>query len=68
MKILEITNSSGLSGGVFQMFELTKSLVEKGYDVTIACRPDSKVSERAKELGIKHVEFPLKADTDIKSL
>jgi glycosyltransferase involved in cell wall biosynthesis len=50
------------------MLELTKSLIKKGLDVTIGCRPTSKIKKKAVELGIKHVEFPLKKDSDIKSM
>lgn len=68
MKILEITNSGALSGGVFQMLELTKSLVKMGHDVTIACRPDSKIKKKAIKLNMKLIEFPLLRDIDIKSM
>ncbi len=68
LKILEISNSNSLSGGVFQMLELTKILAKKGYEVVIACRPESKLKQKALELGLKHVEFPLKRDTDIGSM
>jgi glycosyltransferase involved in cell wall biosynthesis len=68
MKILQITNSSSLSGGTFQMLELTKKLIKKGYDITIACRPESEIKKKAVELNIKHEEFPLENDMDVSSM
>ncbi len=68
MKILQITNSSTLSGGVFQMLELTKNLVRKGHDVTIACRAASQIKKIAVKEGIAHVEFAMRRDADIRTM
>lgn len=65
MKILQISEASTLSGGAFQMLELTMGMIKRGYDVSIACRPDSKIKQKTLEFKIKHIELPLSRDNDV---
>lgn len=58
-----MTNSSDIySGGEYFVLILSKYLKEKGYDVTVCCRSDNLLYEKAKEENIKlfDIDFPRK--------
>ncbi len=65
MRILQITDAMGWSGGTQQVLFLCKGLKDKGHDVLLACCRDSEIEKIAIEKGISLVNCPMRQDYDI---
>jgi glycosyltransferase involved in cell wall biosynthesis len=46
MHILQIVSGRGVNGAIIHCLELTKGLLRRGHQVTLACRPDSWIAEQ----------------------
>jgi glycosyltransferase involved in cell wall biosynthesis len=57
--ILHTESSLGWGGQEIRILEEAKGLTKRGYRVIIACQPESKISVKAKEVGLKVITLSM---------
>ncbi len=67
MKTLQVSEADGWTGGTAQLLALCEGLVQKGWQVTIACRPGSGLEAHARQRGLPTFPVALREDYDIFS-
>ena len=67
MKVLHVSESEAWSGGAAQLTALAKGLKDRGWGVAVACRPDGRMAQAARERGLRVVGVPLREDYDLPS-
>ena len=65
MRILEITDAKGWSGGAQQALFLSRGLKEKGHDVILACWNDSEIKKRAIDERIPVATVKMRQEYDV---
>ncbi len=68
LKILHTEWSDGMGGQEKRVLYECKGLLERGHSVTLVCRENSRIKEKAIELGIEVITLPLRKPYDIKSI
>lgn len=68
MRVLEITDSVGWSGGAQQTLFLCEGLNKKGHEVILACCKDSDIEKRAREKRIKIETLKMHQEYDIAAI
>lgn len=67
MKILQINSAKNWGGGEVYTINLCQKLIAKGYNVMLACRTGSDISQIASKKGITLLELPLTGAVDFRS-
>ena len=67
MRILQINSAKNWGGGEAHTHLVYKGLIKRGFDVTLACRPNSAIANVFAQEGHKTVHFGLKNALDIGS-
>ncbi|MFC1606912.1 glycosyltransferase [Candidatus Latescibacterota bacterium] len=67
LKILHVDTQMSWRGGERQALELIRRLNGQGVVNILACKPDSEISKKAEDAGIRVVHLPLKGEWDIYS-
>ncbi len=67
MRILQINSAKNWGGGEAHTHLVCKGLMKRGFDVTLACRPQSAIAKVFAQEGLKTVHFGLKNALDIGS-
>ena len=68
LKICQITNSGGWTGGINQMFLMSREFQKMGHKVTVVSPPKSILSEKIKPFSIPHYPVKMKADGDLPAM
>ncbi|NLY75114.1 MAG: glycosyltransferase, partial [Firmicutes bacterium] len=67
MKILQVNSAKNWGGGEVYTINLCQKLIDKGYEVALACRPGSAINQTALKNGITVLELPLTGAADFRS-
>ncbi|MDO5577048.1 MAG: glycosyltransferase family 4 protein, partial [Fibrobacter sp.] len=67
MKILQVNSAKNWGGGEAYTINLCWNLISEGQDVRLACRPNSAISQIAREKKIPVIEYPLSGAIDFLS-
>jgi len=65
VKVLHINTERTWRGGEQQVLYLMRGLARRGIEQELLCRPDSAISERARESGLAVWERPLRGELDL---
>ena len=68
MNILFLTYQGGIAGSTFSVSYLTKGLAEKGHNVFLGCKPNSRYPELLKKSKVKIRYLPFESKFDINSI
>lgn len=67
MKVLHVSEATGLTGGTNQILLTSRELVRRGHEVALACPPEGELAAQAREAGIEVAGLPVRKDYDLAS-
>lgn len=67
MRILQINSAKNWGGGEAHTHLVCKGLIKRGFEVTLACRPNSAIAKVFAQEGLKTMNFGLKNALDLVS-
>jgi glycosyltransferase involved in cell wall biosynthesis len=66
--VLHTESSPGLGGQEIRTLSEARWTAERGWRVILACQPDGRLFERARQLGLDAIALPMKAAWDVRAI